>query len=562
MPSPKEQKNERDPLPPTPPLDSTEALSCPPKRSLRRPLCWGLGALILLLPVVFFGVLLLRPKPLLNKVLHLLITEGNPSLGGARWKQFGVLELSRLRTGEQFVAEAVELTFSTDALWHADWQQIISHATLVRPILTIPWQKQEIENSRSETAQGRASQRVQAAWQGLRLPEIEVIEGRIQLTELGPGIPPLNAPFSGHLQGGTPDEAGRQLLRLRVQDVALYSPFDLLARLLSVETVDLSFTLIGLLHQRMESLELIRPTLYVGPDLFWFAEYVKKQTAADPTSKTPWTIGMFELRGGRLCLAAQGQPELTLPLLLSAQQKEMAITALQDLHLQSHIQIPPLTQEFPAYKLAVENLRGSIDFSLPKEKTDANNIVNQLACDGLRWRQFAASALWLSVTFDAKGLYLSGGGDSYGGYLKTDLTVFFNDMSWVGSMSATGMQLDPLTRTLTPDQVTISGPASGTLVAKGRGKEVLSTQLRFRFLEKGRMEIRSLDQLRENLPATWTPLRHDMVNILVDAFRSYDYTRGEASLDYEPPTSTLKLDLDGLQGQRRFTVRYHHTLKP
>lgn len=401
----------------------------------------------------------------------------------------------------------------------------------------------------------------------VEIGRVQVSEGLVQVKNLGQGLPPLPIPIDQVISNvvfgaGRDHPSAGKLLSVHIDDWTLRSPYDPLATVLRLQSIDISFSVRGLLENRLESIEFVEPTIFLGQDLFWFSELLQKEASQLPAGK-PWTVGNFAVRGGRVIVATQGEAELELPIVFAAQQREMRVGALQDMHLSAAIEVVPVSLDYRArYGLAVDNLRGKLEFALPRNKEGANNVVNTLNADRIAWKDLSSSNLWVSVTFDVDGIYGQFGGEGYGGYVNGDVTLLFKDTrEWVASLAATKVDLGAAAADVVPEQVRLTGRGSGTVVVRGREREIRECTGKFALLDKGRLEIVALDELLGRIPVDWDVTRKDLVGIVLNAFRTYHYTSGEADFSYKPPLSYLRAHFRGTEGKRDIDVSYKHDLE-
>lgn len=398
----------------------------------------------------------------------------------------------------------------------------------------------------------------------IEIGRLEVNQGLVQVKNLGPGIPPLPIPLdqviSNVVFGATRDHpsAGKPLT-VHIRDWTLRSPYDPLATVLRLGSIAISFSVRGLMDNRLDSIEFVEPTIFLGQDLFWFSDLLQKEAANLPEGK-PWTVGRFIIRGGRVVVATQGEAELELPLVFASQQQEMRIGALQDMHLSAAIEVVPVSLDYrERYGIAVDNLRGKLEFALPRDKGGANNVVNTLKADRIAWKDLSSSNAWVSVTFDVNGVYGQFGGEGYGGYVNGDATLLFKDArDWVGSVAATEVDLGGAAADIVPEQIRLTGRGSGTVVVRGQERLIRECTGKFALLDNGRLEIVALDELLSRVPAEWDVTRQDLAKIVLNAFRTYHYTSGEANFSYKPPLSFLRAHFLGAEGKRDFDVSYRH----
>ncbi|HPA18178.1 MAG TPA: hypothetical protein PLU30_10550 [Verrucomicrobiae bacterium] len=398
----------------------------------------------------------------------------------------------------------------------------------------------------------------------IEIGRVQVREGLVQVKNLGPSLPPLPIPIdqviSNVVFGASRDHrSATKPLTIHVRDWTLRSPYDPLATVLRLKNIDISFSVRGLLENRLDSIEFVEPTIYVGQDLFWFSDLLKKETSNLPQGK-PWTVGKFGIRGGRVIVATQGETDLELPLVFTSSQKDMRFGSLEDMHMSAAIDVVPVSLDYrERYGIAVDNLRGKLEFALPREQGGANNVVNTLKADRIAWRNLASSNTWVSVTFDVNGVYGRFGGEGYGGYVNGDATLLFKDArEWVASVAATKVDLGGVADAIVPEYVRLTGRGNGALVVRGCERTIRECSGKFGLLDKGRLEIMALDELLKRLPVEWEATKKDLAGIVLSAFRTYHYTSGETDFLYKPPQSYLRAHFRGAEGKRDFDVTYQH----
>ncbi|MEZ5404951.1 MAG: hypothetical protein R3F23_01890 [Verrucomicrobiia bacterium] len=526
----------------------------------------------LLACILGVGSLALFPKSWLlwaGKFLPIKI-----EIGSARWQDRKTLEIHDLKIDKDLTIKtaiikgdlnkisrgSIDSLTLTNPTWHISWEQIVEDqkhkAKKARHEFRRSLKSSKTPNS--PTLSKRKKNTFPIAFKNLTIQH-----GLIQIDDLGPGIPPLLIPLNINLKNFNLNSTQESLQVVEIPNFSLYSPFDPQARIFSFELLRVAFTPSGLLNQRVEELSFLAPEIFIGQDLFWVTKYLGDQFQRLPKEKeasAPWTLGNFEIRGGAVTVASLGQPNFRLPLVFEAEQTNMILTALSDLHLKSSIHVPKVTLDYrQQYGVFIKDLEGELDFALPRNVLDANNIVNQLTIREITWKDLKANDLWLSVTFDENGIYGGFGGNTYNGYLNGQASLFFtNNFQWTLSLAATHINLLPITQTLSPDQILIRGKANGKVVAHGQNKIVQKTEGVFSMEAAGKFEIISIDELIKKLPSSWNDTKQDLTKILLQAFRDYHYSKGQATFAYELPLSSIQINFDGQEGQRNFNLRYHH----
>ncbi|MBX7156997.1 MAG: hypothetical protein K1X66_01230 [Verrucomicrobiae bacterium] len=541
----------------------------PPKKKGKHTLILCTGLLFIFF-LFFIASLAISPKTWLLFAGKFLPVE--IEMGSASWKSLKTLEIHDLKIDDELTVKTVTLQGDFAKIY----QGFIESLTLDTPIWKISWeeivqdQKQKAKQATKEFRRSLTRLKTPTRKKKLSFPlsfkNLTIKHGLIEFGGLGPGIPPLLIPLNITLQNFKLNTDEESLQVVEIPNFSLYSPFDPQARIFSFELLRVAFTPTGLLNQRVEKLIFLAPEIFIGQDLFWVTKYLSKQFQRLPkvnSARNSWSIGEFEIRGGAVTIASLGQPNFRLPLVFEAEQTNLVLTTFSDLHLKSRFRVPKVTLDYRHnYGLYVEDLEGELEFALPRNQINANNIVNRLIIRQIAWKELQAKNLWLSVTFDENGIYGGFGGAAYSGYLDGQASLFFtNNFQWTISLAATHIKLLPITQTLSPDKILIEGVANGKIVAHGQSTVVHKTEGEFIMQGAGKFEIITLDELIKKLPKEWNHTKQDLTKILLEAFRDYHYSKGQTTFAYAPPLSSIKIHFDGKEGQRNFDLNYHHLPK-
>ncbi|MFH1066869.1 MAG: hypothetical protein V1746_03095 [bacterium] len=411
------------------------------------------------------------------------------------------------------------------------------------------------------------------------LKELRIRQSYLLKNIFGARLPSFNIPIAYtspdlvfkdlRLGGPTDDPAANKPVETVLENYTIYSPYDGISPMLSFGKIRAVFSWAGIQQKKIESLQITEPTIYVGNDLFWFAEDIKKGAqkengAAKDESYDPWTIGLFSVSDGRLELTAYGRSSVPLPFHFFIEpHMNLVVGNLTQLHLKTVCEIPTTTIEYPDYgPLKFVNFGGKMEFSLPVSDERANNIVNALHAERIEWKGLAATQSKIWATYDAKGIYGGFFAKTYGGTIGGDLTFLWdNDLSWIGSFYTQDANVEPATRLLSPENFTMTGPVTSRFVARGQARAVKGVGGEVKLTQKGKMQIVAVDDLLAKLPPDWAPMKRDIAAIALKAFRDYDYDQGTCEFAYAPPQSFARLRLSGLQGERNFDIRWHDKIK-
>lgn len=405
------------------------------------------------------------------------------------------------------------------------------------------------------------------------LKKLVIGQSRLILDNLGPGIPPMPVQLGDvtpmvfenlHLGGATQDPAGQSIQIATLENITLYSPYDASAPVLAFEKIQVGFSWAGIQQKQLDQLILEQPTIYIGPDLFWFADRMKEAAAKAPPvagGDQPWTIANFRIIQGGLVLSRDGQPKLRLPLTFETEQSGLVVTDFSSLQLtRAGFKIPRINLPYPEYNLSIAGLEGELYFSLPLEERgtkDLSNITPSLKIKSAIWKGLAVEDIQISVTFDRKGIYGMVYGKAYQGSMEGGFTVLLDDsMTWEAWASTTGVQLKPVTHLLSPEHFVLDGLVDSAFSVKASSKTIKGFTGTVDLNRPGTMTIAAVDRVLKDLPAEWSSLKKELSRVSLEAFRDYHYSGGKATVAYAPPLSTFSLALDGAQGKRNFNLTW------
>ena len=268
------------------------------------------------------------------------------------------------------------------------------------------------------------------------ITKLLIQRGTIMLDNLAPDMPPIPIRLGArepiilnYVKLNRPDSSTsmNRERTIDLQNILIISPFDALSPVLSFPLTRLRFTYTELWHHHIREIDLIRPALYLGQDLFWFSDQFKKQRkpVAAQGVDAPWEMGHFQVDYGRLVINVFGQPKVEFPFYFETQVDNIRLDQLDKISARSVIAIRRLDQDYPDYKIRIVGLTGKLEFSIPPTDVNANNVVPTVHVEKLSWNDIAATNVWSSVTFDPNGIYGKLGGDCEKGYLKGNFEVYY-----------------------------------------------------------------------------------------------------------------------------------------
>ncbi|MDX6766300.1 MAG: hypothetical protein SFU85_05875 [Candidatus Methylacidiphilales bacterium] len=486
--------------------------------------------------------------------------------GSVTFPKAGRLVIRNLRVEDFARVEYLELNGSISGLFG-------------RTLDTLRVQGLEVQLGKMQTAlnqrQGGVSTKKTTKLFSFTLKNLMIGQSRLILDNLGPGIPPLPVRLGDvtpmvftnlHLGGAEEDPAAREIQIATLENIIIYSPYDASAPVLAFDKIRVGFSWSGIQQKQLDQLVLEAPTIYIGPDLFWFSDRMKEAAARAPktvASETPWGIADFQIIQGGLVLTRDGQPAIKLPLTFESQQNGLVLSDFSSLQLaRAGFRIPLTNLPYPEYNLSIVGMEGELYFSLPLEERgqkekDLSNITPALKIKSALWKGLELRDVAISVTFDRKGVYGAVDGLAYQGSVKGGFTVMLDHaMSWNAWASTTGVELDPVTNLLSPEHFVMRGLVDSSFAVKGRSRTVDEFTGKVDLNRPGRMTVNAVDRVLQDLPPEWNSLKKELARISLEAFRDYDYTGGRAEIAFKPPHSAFRLDLDGKQGKRNVNLTW------
>lgn len=392
------------------------------------------------------------------------------------------------------------------------------------------------------------------AW---RIGTLEIGTLAVHVAELGPPLPDVTFDVHTTMKDLPLSAAAAAIAdetqQLELASLALYSPFDPFKKVVTVGSIFVDFSLGGLTRQRVHKVKMLRPTIYLAEDLFWYMTNERQDATSSPPS--PWTIDLLQAELGSLILEIGKARRVGLPITFETEVRDVKLDNLADLKLAAQLQVPEESYSFPDYDVSVERVHGQLQFDYPPGK-GSENFVSTLYADAFEWRDYSLQEGWLSLTFDPKGINGTFGGAGYAGYVNGGVTVPYAwNEPWVGWVSASDIDLAEVTAVLANGAVEMTGPLDAN-IALTIENQTLETAKGDLLLEKpGRLELTRLNE--SQIPADWPSWQRDLGKIALETLRNFDYDTGRGKLDFERGVGLATLDLAGPNGGRNLEVHFH-----
>jgi hypothetical protein len=364
------------------------------------------------------------------------------------------------------------------------------------------------------------------------------------------------------LRLGEPDSSQQMTepRTLEIGAVSIASPIDPTSPVFFFPLTRVTYTYGEIWRHRVRKIEMIRPTMFLGEDLFWLTKQFKKAHAGTPAEgpTAPWRVGRFEVAFGQLAVNAFGQPVVHLPFYFNTKVDDIRLDQLDQVSAKSSVTIQRLDQDYPDYKVRIVNLRGKLFFSWPPSDEKANNVVNTIKIDELSWNEIPATQVWSNVTFDPNGVYGTLGGVCEGGQISGNFEFYYSKgFTWNADLFATKINCQPIAEKLVGKYVNLTGELDGKIAVQGKVTEIVNCNGLLQLPNPGLLEIKSMNELINRIPPDMIAIKRDALKLAIDAFQTYPYDSGQLKVDYTTKGGQSTLLLQGPRGKRQFDVVLH-----
>lgn len=350
----------------------------------------------------------------------------------------------------------------------------------------------------------------------------------------------------------------RRALELRA--LKIQSPVDYANTLLYVERLLVEFNLDGLDRRELLRLRIERPQLDVDRGLFWFVEELRKASAAKPKQAVegpPWRTRRLEIVEGRLDITRLREIALKYPLEFQLSQDDVNLESLSLANFRLEMVIPEQDISWPARELEFRHLGGRIAFNLGKG--DANDLVNTIHVEQIRWKDLPLDQAWVSFTFAPATISGSFGGQLAKGYLNGGLFCGWSgEDPWSFWGAAANVDAGEVCAALAAQHFRMDGHAELKFALNGRGAG-LDGALSLRSLTPGTMSIEAMDLAIAKIEKNTEGAKREALRALLGGLRDYPYARYALDARYLKPDATLTLRAEGPRGNRSLDLRWHGT---
>ncbi|MBL9131980.1 MAG: hypothetical protein JNG86_12315 [Verrucomicrobiaceae bacterium] len=416
----------------------------------------------------------------------------------------------------------------------------------------------------------KAEEKAKAVAERWTARRVDVQGISVTLEEIAPKFPPVNFSVEFDAQDTPLDLEGLaenvEPKQVVLRNLRIPSPFRPLNAVAEMNVIQVTYTLDGLLHRRIDRVDILAPMLFVGEDMFWYVDNYRKfiygvpevpdafvGPVMPPKPKPPgWRVDTLAVSGGRLVVAPKGTPieGLGEPFPFSFS------TKLDSGELNAELLIPNEDREIAKVKLRFKGLRGKVQFNLPmKEKN--NNVVEVFQADRVQWKNLFAENTNLSVTYDRNGIYGSFYAKAYEGDVNGAFNIYMDDAyTWDGWLALTKIRSGPVTMALFPEYFLLDGTVSGKVIATGDSDDLYQGDAEFRNDGSGRFEVSALNDVIKDLPK---PMRGDLSEqiqrIGLETLRDFDYDSVDGKARFYGREGTGHLRFAGPDGRRTIEIR-------
>lgn len=395
---------------------------------------------------------------------------------------------------------------------------------------------------------------------------------RTRIEDKRPGVTDLRFTLNTSLRdvsaSGVSSQVFDQMQTIELANIDLNSPIHKGAKILTLRSVFVRFTLRELARKHLSEVTIREPIIYLSEDLFVYMERASATETPTPKGKpqpTPaepgWSVDHLEAKSGKLVIGSGGQKDVGLPLQFETTMDAVALDNLAKLKVQAALRVPKQSYDFPSYQLGVEDVQGDLHFAYPPEKGE-KNLVQKLEMKKIRWRQLQSREAWIAVTFDARGINGQFGGQAYRGYVNGGFSFFFrDDAPWEGWVAGTDVDTSSVTDVMAPQNFRMTGPLDFEVQLDAFRKDISRMRGAFHVKQPGKLHIGKLDDLLANIPPEWPAIKQSSTRIALEALRDFDYTHAAGDFWFVESQGLLGLRLTGPLGSRNFEVALHDDME-
>ena len=509
-----------------------------------------------------------KPKIAVVYAINYLAPQTRFSADTVHWGSSNSLVMENARFGHILKIPRITLRWEWQNLWHRRLEEIRMERAEVFMDL------KELAGLGGIKSSGSAT--TATGGQPWHLGKLRVERSGLVVVGLAPTVPPLTLEWEGELLdvplGSSLSEADLQKKRkIELRQIHIHSPLDLATTLLKMESITLEFRLAGLRSRKLDSLVFNRPILDVDRGFFWFVEELRKNQAnrslAASSPGSSWRVRNFQIREGRLDITRLQEISVQYPFNFEVTRQDLDLRDLSLAQFQIELDIPPQDLTWDAMEMSFKNLHGKIAFHLSEshahaedgliQARPANDVVNTLYVDTIRWRQVELGCAWLSLTFDPNQINGMFGGSFASGYINGGVMCGWSGKDiWQLWGSAADVDAGEVSDAFSNETFAMNGRADLQFELKGK-MDALGGNLKLNSLSEGTIEIYSMDRVLERIRKNTEGLKREFMHVFVNGLKNYPYRHYALEIDYSKPDAVLKFVSEGELGSRRLDLHWH-----
>jgi hypothetical protein len=513
-----------------------------------------------LLFLVAMGWVVLHPAGAIVRATGWFAPNLGLAIGSARWTSVRSLDFTDVSVRDLVKTPKATLRWS----WRGLWRRHLSDLRLQGVQISVDLS--ELASIRSPPGPSvKTGAPPLPAW---FLDRLLIERGGLVLVGVAPNLPPLSLEVDGEFRdvplGSNTNSAERRRIRsVELRSLKIQSPVDFAYTLLYVEKLLVEFSLEGLERCELERLRIDHPRLDVDRGLFWFVDELRKGTTSATkksvaAGQARWRTRKLEIAEGRLDITRLQEISLKYPLEFQLSQEDVDLESLSLASFRIELVIPEQNIFWPAMNLEFLHLGGKIAFNLGKGvEGGANDLVNTIHIEQVRWKDLPLDQAWLSFTFAQTIISGSFGGRFAKGYLNGGLSCGWSgDDPWAFWGAASDVEAGEICTAMASKHFQMNGRAELKFALKGQ-QAGLDGSLSLRSIEKGMMNIEAVDLAMEKIERNTEGMKREALKAFLGGLRDYPYDRYALDVNYRNPDATLTLRAESPRGKRSLDLRWH-----
>jgi len=480
------------------------------------------------------------------------------------WKSSQSLVLRNVQLGDSMKAEKVTLHWKYEDLVRGHMKELKIEA----PQILLDLSNADQMTFTSKKSNGSFP---------IHLDRLIVERGKLTIIGLGRSIPPVEIDIEGEFpdvpMGSELSRANLDKIRdLTLRNLVFYSPLDLAVPLVRIPQLDIRFTMGGVQQHHLESLAFRSPTLAVDRGLFWFVDQMRATSAHRKKKEggADWMVSSFEITEGTLDISRLKELNLHFPFPFEYHQLNMNLNQLNLADAQFQLDIPTQDVAWEKEDIFFKSLHGKIAFHMsgsapgtastsaqPHPAPVANDLVNTLYVDAIRWKEAEMKTCWLSLTFDTKAITGMYGGNFADGYINGGTTCGWSPKDpWRVWGAAANIDTGKISQDFKNESYAMNGRAALQFDATGKGEEMQGAG-KLDSKSPGEIQISALDRVLERIEKNTVGMKRELLRVFVQSLKNYPYDSYAMRVNYQRPEAVITFRAKGPAGARDLDVNWH-----